>query len=75
MFEPKRDLSIAPCILTHIQIATRGARERISKKAMILRNLSFKVYVGIKKSKNTLLGVWNRYLKLHPLKKVTSGHE
>ena len=49
MFEPKRDPSIITCILTNIQIATRGARERISKKAMLMHNLALKVYLRPKK--------------------------
>ena len=34
MFESKRDLYIAPCIFRNIQMATRGARERISEMAL-----------------------------------------
>ena len=50
MFEPKRDPSFVTCILTNIQIATRGARERISKNAILMHNLALKVYLGPKKN-------------------------
>ena len=48
MLEPMRDLSIAPCIFGNIEMTTRGARERNSKKTTLMQSLSLNVYAELK---------------------------